>query len=451
MAYVPGFEHDVFISYAHGDDRDWISLMVDRLTSALTRRLGVAPSIWIDDEKLRASRDFSPEIRDTVQASAVFVLLPSPTYIRSPFCTGQECRVFRESMASRRARFGASFANDLFALRCPILPIDNNEHWSIFPGLSDIPFCSNSDTLPIGSPEFDTALRRLVGELVDLLNRMRNQSNAVFLYPPYPTPDLRDVHRSLVAELSALSYRILPDRTVNLAEQLGAASLAVFLLGAEYDETARELADLVAARKTLPWVVWCSPAAELTHAVEQSGFTAYLDQVESPSKTYLPASTLPAKLEEEILGKLRPKSHALAATHGKPRVYLVYNPGDRTEIKNAGLISLHFRKDVHFELPDDPTKHTLRLESSDGVLLVWGNADENWCAREFLEMVQLAGATGAQGLCLFDPESTKTAAKNEIRKKFTNLYIGEQFGRFDPSRLTTFFNPLLRRSEAAQV
>jgi hypothetical protein len=34
MASVPGFDHDVFISYAHGDDRDWINRHRDEHSEA---------------------------------------------------------------------------------------------------------------------------------------------------------------------------------------------------------------------------------------------------------------------------------------------------------------------------------------------------------------------------------------------------------------------------------
>jgi hypothetical protein len=450
MAYVPGYEHDVFVSYAHGDDRDWINRTLDRLDSAVKQRLGLKPSIWIDDDQLRRSRDFSKEIPESVKAAAVFLLLPSPTYIRSRYCVDEECRTFQETVASRRARFGAGFANDLFALRCPLLPVDGNEHWSLFSGLTDIAFCDESDTFPVGSPQFETSFRRLVGELVALLKRMRNQSTAVFLYPPSPPAELQTAHRALSAELSAHSYRILPDRNVNLPDQVREASLSVFLLGQDYDERARELVDLSAGRKDMPWVVWASPASEQTGVAEQSGFCAYLEQLDSASKTFLNSGILPAKLKEEVLCLLRPDPRVLPATEGKPRVYLVYNSRDRAEVKNAGLISFHFRKDVHFEHPDDPAQHTLRLSRSDGVLLVWGSADEDWCSREFAEMIQTSRRTGARGLCLFDPPSSKTAAVQQIRQGFGDLYIGEEFGRFDPARLTTFFTPLLRRPPGEQ-
>jgi hypothetical protein len=449
MTYVPGFQHDVFVSYAHGDDRDWINRLVDRLERELMQRLGIKASLWIDDDSLRKSRDFSREIPDAVRSSAVFLLFPSPTYIRSQYCVGQECKIFEGTITQKRARFAAAgFANVLFALRCPILPVDGNEHWALFPGLTDIAFCDESGTFTFGSPEFDVSFGKLVGELVSLLKRMRNHSNSVFLYSPQPGPDLQEAHRALVAELTAQSYRILPDRNVNLPEQLREAAMSVFLLGQDYDEAAGELVDLASSLKDRPWVVWCSPSVEKAASADQVGFCAYVEQLESPAKTYLSGGILPAKLKEEVLGLLRPDPHALPETQGKPRVYLVYNSRDLADKRNAGLISYHFRKEFQFEHPNDPAQHTLRLTRSDGVLLVWGNADEDWCSREFAE-IQTARRTGTQGLCLFDPKETKTAAVQEIRRVLGDLYIGEQFGKFDPARLAAFFAPLQRRAQGA--
>lgn len=445
MAYVPGYRHDLFVSYAHGDDRAWVARFVDRLEVTLTQRLGFKPSVWIDETDLRASRDFSREIPDSLRTSAVFLFLASPTYIRSDYCVNEECRTFRASIERRHLELGADFANDLFALRCLLLPVDDNEHWSLFRGLTDIVFCDESGTMAIGSADFEVAFRRVVGEAVGLLKRMRNRSTAVFVYPRTPTGDVREAHAMLVAELSDNSFRILPDRNVNLDEQLRGAALSVFLLGAEYDEGAKPLTD-IAHETGKPWVVWSSPAAEERPTPKQSGLCLLLEQRESARKTYLNADKPPGKLKEEILGLLRPDPRALPEGNGKPRVYLVYNARDRTDMRNAGLISIHFDKDVHFELPNDPTMHAKRLSGCDGVLLVWGNTDEAWCAQEFAEMVQSPRERPARhGLCLFDPSESKASAVSELRKGFADLFISEQFGRFDPARLTTFFEPLLRR------
>src|SRR5260370_7670767 len=248
MAYVPGFQHDILSSYAHGDDRDWINRLLDRLKPAIKRRLGVEADIWIDDDNLRKTRDFRKEIPDSVRSSAVFLFLPSPTYIRSTCCVSEECRAFEETLAGRRARFTiAEFANEQFALRCPILPVEKNRHWKLFQGLTDIPFYSEADTFAIGTPEFETSFRKLSGELVTLLERMRNHSTSVFLYPLDPGPDLAEARKALVDELSAKSYRVLPESMVSFPDDLREASLSVFLLGDSYDDTPADLTSLPTA------------------------------------------------------------------------------------------------------------------------------------------------------------------------------------------------------------
>jgi TIR domain len=444
MAYVPGYQYDIFISYAHGDDRDWINRFIDRLKPEIKRRLGIETNIWIDGENLRRSRDFQKEIPESVKSSALFLFLPSPTYIRSEYCVFEECRTFKETQNDRRDRFsGTDFVNEQFALRCPILPVENNEHWQLFPGLTDIPFCSETDRFSIGSPEFDASFGKLSGELVTLLRRMRNQSTAVFLYPPRPGFDLKEAHRALYDELAAQSYRLLPDRWVNLDKQLQEASLSVFLLGDAYDDTAVRLTE-IASQQAKPWVVWNSPVVGQKATVEQIGFCRYLEQLDSPTKTYLSANISPGKLKEEVLALLRPSTRLPIVPEGKPRVYLIFNSRDPEEKVNAGLIKFHFKKEFHFDLPDDPGQHTLLLTNSDGVLVVWGSAEEDWCAREFEAMMKISRRAQVKGLCVFDPKETKAAVLEQIRGNSTDLQIAEQFGRFDPGRMEKFFNPIRR-------
>ena len=117
MAYVPGYRHDLFISYAHGDDREWIDRFVDRLEPALTQRLGFKPTIWIDEDDLRRWRDFSREIPDAVQASAVFVFLASPTYIRSRYCVEERVPGVRRA-SCRAAASSSAPTSRTICLRC---------------------------------------------------------------------------------------------------------------------------------------------------------------------------------------------------------------------------------------------------------------------------------------------------------------------------------------------
>jgi hypothetical protein len=447
MAFVPGFEYDVFVSYAHGDNREWIGRFAGQLESVLKHKLGDPAKVWIDKEELRATRDFRKEIPDTVAGSAIFLFLPSPTYIRSQYCVEIECPTFQETLAARRERFsGREFANELYALRCPIEHIDDNEHWNLFPGLTDIPFFGKSDTYPVAGPDFEAAFSELAQKLVPLLKRMRNHSTPVFLYPPNPGPDLLEARRSLADELADRSYRVLPDRFVNLADQLREASLAVFLLGERYDRSVKELAD-AAARQDKPWVAWCSPSAARTEVPEQMVLLEYVEKLVSPKKTYLDASVSVCKLKEEVRSLLNPDPRAMPDLGGKRRVYLIYKSGDRAEKMNAGRIAIEFDPEFHFDHPDDPAKHTARLTGSDGVLLLWGSAEEKWASGEFAAIVNSARNVRARGLCVFDPKEAKSAILEEIREKARDVHIAEEFGNFDPGRLHGFFNSLRRPAQ----
>jgi TIR domain len=441
MAFVPGYEHDVFVSYAHGDNREWVSRFAGRLESELKKKLGDAAEVWLDTTELRATRDYRQEIPDSVTRSAVFLLLPSPPYLRSQYCVEIECQAFADTLSAKRARFtGDDFANEQYALRCPIEQVDNNLHWRLFPGLSDIPFFDASGTYAIDKPKFNVAFSGLAQTLVPLLKRMRNRCTPVFLYPLNPEPDLKDARESLANELADRSYRLLPENFVGLADQLREASLAVFLVGEKYDKKVKELAE-VARQHGIRWVVWCSPTGQATQVPEQMAQLEFLEQMDSPKKTYLNANVPISELKEEVRSMLNPDPHALREIGGKRRVYLIYKSADRAEKMNAGRIATSFDEEFHFDHPDDPAQHTSRLIQSAGVLLLWGNADQDWCSHEF---EAVARSARVKGLCVFDPKETKSIALEQIREKASNIYIAEQFGKFERSRLEQFFD-LIRR------
>lgn len=40
MAYVPGFDYDLFISYSHADEREWVAILKQNLRSCSAASLG---------------------------------------------------------------------------------------------------------------------------------------------------------------------------------------------------------------------------------------------------------------------------------------------------------------------------------------------------------------------------------------------------------------------------
>ena len=89
MAYVPGYDHDVFVSYAHLDNEGesaWVTNLVRRLSIEVRQRLGAKdPKIWIDHD-LNGNDPLTPEIMQAIRRSATILLIVSPSYITSEWC-----------------------------------------------------------------------------------------------------------------------------------------------------------------------------------------------------------------------------------------------------------------------------------------------------------------------------------------------------------------------------
>ena len=77
-AFVPKFENDLFISYAHEDDRRWVQAFEDELRDEVSRRLGLAISIWQDTARIRAGQNWQSAIREGIKQSAAFLAIISP-------------------------------------------------------------------------------------------------------------------------------------------------------------------------------------------------------------------------------------------------------------------------------------------------------------------------------------------------------------------------------------
>ncbi len=107
MAYAQQFENDIFISYAHADNRDtlgegWITLFHRCLEVRLQELTGVhkgpaAPAIW-RDPKLAGNDEFGDLLVERAQRAALLVSVVSPTYVNQPWCE-KEIKVFCDAAA----------------------------------------------------------------------------------------------------------------------------------------------------------------------------------------------------------------------------------------------------------------------------------------------------------------------------------------------------------------
>jgi hypothetical protein len=103
MAYVPGYKHDIFVSYARADDQfGWVTEFVNALTIQLDALLGrkQACDVWWDradlDEAAQLTKQFETTLRDTT----ILVVVLSKAYDASPWCA-DERRFFLDSRRDR--------------------------------------------------------------------------------------------------------------------------------------------------------------------------------------------------------------------------------------------------------------------------------------------------------------------------------------------------------------
>src|SRR5258706_4079242 len=95
MAYIPGYAYDIFISYAHIDNRPnswenlgWIEKFHKDLETLIARRIGRPDSvkIWWDNRRLDGSVLFDHSIEEGIRESAIMICLNSPGYLASDYC-----------------------------------------------------------------------------------------------------------------------------------------------------------------------------------------------------------------------------------------------------------------------------------------------------------------------------------------------------------------------------
>lgn len=105
-------ENDVFISYAHVDDRPfdvtgpgqspgWVATLVRHLENYLAQEIGRAEgfTVWKDKYNLHGNDTLTTEIATKLERTAVFIALLSPAYLASTWCR-DEARFFTQHFAS---------------------------------------------------------------------------------------------------------------------------------------------------------------------------------------------------------------------------------------------------------------------------------------------------------------------------------------------------------------
>ena len=232
MAYVPGFEQDIFISYAqvdnqpmdYGDRRDcrWVSYLRDQLQKRVDKKLGRigATKIWMDLDDLGGNESVTFAIDSALGKTAILVIVLSDGYLASEWCN-KEIQSFAESTR----------ANDrLFVVHLADIPLDNRpQEIRDLIGFNFFDKESQGELDPTHD-EYNSTLSTLRSTLAEKLKELQqtpdhageagnaaSPSPGIFLAEV--TPDLADDRDALVTYIEKLGYRVLPTKLYHRGAQ----------------------------------------------------------------------------------------------------------------------------------------------------------------------------------------------------------------------------------------
>ena len=180
VAYIPGFLHDIFLSYAHVDDlQGWIRRFQGDLEIKLAQRFGRigAVSLW-RDTRIAGNQLFDATIQEALERSAILVAITSMGHLKSEYCQREVAEFHRKAA---RERFGAVIGDRSRIVNVLLYNIPPDEWPAPYGRTAGVSFHSPElgklgRTHAPGSPAYDTQLHLLADAIHDLLDAFARKS-----------------------------------------------------------------------------------------------------------------------------------------------------------------------------------------------------------------------------------------------------------------------------------
>ena len=424
--FVSGFEHDVFVSYVHVDNRKfgrdvgWVETLVENLREALPQRLKRGqPDIW-RDLRLNSSEPFPDAIREAVTHSATLLVILSESYLTSEWCQ-RELALFLEAVKQTGGATGRIFLVRLDAL-------EYNRWPPAFHGLLGQQFFEQANVdapaRTLGTPSANDPgdhlyFQRLDDLSVELANKLlqmkqaaeiaaassdtqelpepqpTNNSPAVFLAEA--TPDLDDLRDNIRRYLTQANIRVLPetsyDRTPKafrtaMEADLDQSLLFVQLLGLHAWPKASDLPKGyeglqldVAEEKGMPLLRWHDPDLDVASAKDQ----VLLKRAKVMVMAF-------EEFKREIVNMVRKRQaeQKLSAIVGHGAYVLVNANSHDEQVKQMILQALD-QKGIGYDTADENDNIEDLVEQYDfhGLMVVYGQCEQRWAKLQMRSCRQL--------------------------------------------------------------
>ncbi|MDH3843992.1 MAG: toll/interleukin-1 receptor domain-containing protein [Myxococcales bacterium] len=447
MAYVPDFEDDIFISYAHEDNQTiaragWIEQLHAALEQAFVQKWGRAacPSIWRDPE-LRRNELFEETLSKELQKVAVIVSVLSPNYIESEWCK-RELNAFRRAAEQRG---GFKLNRKLRAFKVLKTHLDREQEPKELKGTTgyrfykydkatkrttDFKLIPDDENLSVAL----NVIEDLANDIVEVLDELRTSkgpsvtesptaaaSPGLGIYLAETSLDLDEKRNTVKRELEARGHKVLPDgalprRTAKEFEDavchvLRHCDLSIHMIGDERDHVLpgatrdivclqNELAAEYFTEQNLPRLIWL-PVGLTPKDEEQRQF---VDMLQTDPEAQRNAEVLKVDLQRfmthvhDTLEKREKVPEKALETARPESVYVIAAEEDRTDARALGkhLFSQGFEwlkplsesdatEEEMFEI------HKRNLVDCDAAVVYWGKARESWFLTQMSELQRGVG------------------------------------------------------------
>ena len=488
------FTDDIFISYAHIDDRPlddvrgWVTTLHERLSDRLAMLLGSELKIWWDQRE-QDNKYLVGMIGERVSNTLLMVSIVTPRYINSDWCRAE----VREFCQRADQTGGIVIANQPRVFKVVKTPGHTEQEPEELNGLLSYDFFEVDENgnarefrQEIGANK-DLKYWARFEDLAQGIKRAIESARppeeehtaapdlplAKKVYLAQTTVDLRDERDRIKRELLQRGFYVLPDRDLPIdsatefeaavREDIKRCVLSVHLIGESYGS----IPDGEEERSVIRWqsdiaveqmkadpkfvrLIWMPPGltpkgtrhAKLLEDL-RTNLSAGSELLETPIED----------LKTRILEKLNPPAapaQTVPSNGDDPltRVYLIYDNRDSTEVKPID----DYLYDEGFEVIRSINEgeqsmisqyHRENLLECDATLIYYGNGNELWLRSKLWDLQKAPGwgrtrPMKAKGLYVSAPQ---TPSKESFRTREVKLVM-ENFNGFSPDTLQPFVQAL---------
>lgn len=402
MPYVPGFEQDIFISYA-SEDRSWVQEFQTKLIEALVD-LGLQADFWIDQNNIRAGQNWKEEMDRAIEQTALFLAVLSPNYRLSDYCN-DESDYFQELReVARDMKIGEHWYRYHKVVK---MAWDDGKR-GLLPDLQEIEFFIRDAQkrldfpLAFSSGEFSDRIRKAAQGIAATLRAMRRLREKV--YVASPADDMDATWKELRAELRHQGYVVGPEGKLSrgittefIKEEIKGSVLNIHLLGSEYHPLTERQIELC-AEAGQRMAIWIKKGAEESAGDQQKALLKSIREfVNLPKDTLLIDGAAGRTPVTDLLEVLKPKVACAPARDAAagPSIYLICDPSDDADRTFAFELErqIEQKEQMQVVLPpkDVPRayeRHQQMLRECDGVLLYREKAPDPWFFEYFRDVAR---------------------------------------------------------------